>query len=390
MDGRDRVPSALDGLYSVTRRLVHAEAEGDICDVAVSAVPDVFDVPFGGLWLYDSDAVELQLAAETERARQMLDSDVVYRPGNSLSWEAFEIGELRRVPEDAGEGTPYNEDSRLDSELILPLGDRGVLNIASEDGDAFSQGEVQVARILAANVESALERAQQEHALRVQNERLEEFVSMVSHDLRNPLTVAGGHLELARTGEAEDHLSDLGDALDRMDTLIDDLLTLAEQGYVVERRTRLDLREVAERAWSNVRTGSSTLRTDGSVGLFADESRVLQVFENLFRNAVEHAGPGATVSVGPLESPHSSTRVSTTNPTDGFYVADDGPGIRAEDPSKVFESGHSTDSTGLGLAIVERIVEAHGWGIHAGESVEQGARFEIFGQAKPVTPFQTD
>jgi signal transduction histidine kinase len=435
MDGGDHVTSALDELYSISQRLMHAEAEGDICDVAVEAVPEVFDVPFGGLWLYDSEAVELQLTAETERARKVLDGAVVYRPGNSLSWEAFETGQLRRVPEDADEGPQFNEDSRFDSELILPLGKRGVLNIASEEADAFSEGDVQVARILAANIESALARAQQEHALRVQNDRLEEFVSMVSHDLRNPLTVADGHLELARKTGDDDHLAGLADALDRMDTLIDDLLTLAEQGYVVENRTRLDLGSLAEQAWGNVQTENAALRTEGTVAIFGDESRLLQVLENLFRNAVEHGStssrpkaddavehgstgnrnaarsddavehgtsttdspdeqdaddPAVTVHVGPLGSLHTSTRVSDTDYTDGFYVADDGPGIPADDPSMVFESGHSTDSTGLGLAIVERIVEAHGWEIDAGESAQRGARFEVVGQAKPVTPFQTE
>jgi len=438
MKSGDRVTSALDELYSVTQRLMHAEAEGEICDVAVAAVPALFDVPFGGLWLYDSEAVELQLTAETERARELLDGDVVYRPGNSVSWGAFETGELRRVPEDAETGPQYNTDSRFDSELILPLGDRGVLNIASEDADAFSPSEVQVARILAANIESALARAQQEHALRVQNDRLEEFVSMVSHDLRNPLTVADGRLEMARRTGDDSHLSALDDALERMDTLIEDLLTLAEEGYVVENRTRLDLASLAERAWANVQTDDATLQTEGTVDIFGDESRLLQVFENLFRNAVEHGstspdaetrqdavehrptGEGnaqpsddavepastsdhspakdapeepataVTVHVGPLESLHTSTRVSTANYTDGFYVADDGPGIPADDPSMVFESGHSTDSTGLGLAIVERVVEAHGWEISAGESVNRGARFEVGGGAKPVTPFEIE
>ncbi|MDS0258841.1 hypothetical protein NDI56_05475 [Haloarcula sp. S1CR25-12] len=54
----------------------------------------------------------------------------------------------------------------------------------------------------------------------------------------------------------------------------------------------------------------------------------------------------------------------------------------------MFESGHSTAGTGLGLAIVQRIVDAHGWDITAGESVQRGARFEVHGEAKPVTPFE--
>jgi signal transduction histidine kinase len=66
---------------------------------------------------------------------------------------------------------------------------------------------------------------------------------------------------------------------------------------------------------------------------------------------------------------------------DGFYVADDGPGIDAEDPSAVFEAGYSTsvDGTGFGLSIVTEIAEAHGWQVGATESDEGGARIEITG-----------
>ena len=389
MNGGDSVTSALDTLYREIQRLVHAESESEICEIVVDAIPPVFNVDYGGLWLYDSEAAELQLTAQTERAKQELDGDVVYRPGNSLSWEAFAAGELRRVPEDADDGTQYNDDSRLGSELILPIGDHGVLNIASEDANAFSQGELQVARILVANVESALSRTQREHALRVQNDRLEEFVSMVSHDLQNPLTVADGHLELARRTGSDDHLAKVSDALDRMETLIHDLLTLAEEGDVVEERTRLDLHDTARQAWSNVHTPEATLQTGGTVDIFGDKSRLLQVFENLYRNAIEHVGSDVTIYIGQLQSLHTTTRVSTTEFTDGFYIADDGPGIPADDPSMVFESGHSTDGTGLGLAIVERIIEAHGWEITVSTSAQGGARFEIHGDVKPVTPFKT-
>jgi signal transduction histidine kinase len=389
MNGGDSVTSALDTLYTEIQRLVQAESESEICKVAVDAVPPVFNVEYAGLWLYDSEAAELQLTAQTDRAKKEFGSNVVYRPGNSLSWEAFTAGELRRVPEDVENGTQYNDDSLLASELILPIGDYGVLNIASVDADVFSPGEVQVARILAANVESALARAQREHALKVQNDRLETFVSMVSHDLQNPLTVADGHLELARQTGSDDHLENVSDALDRMETLINDLLTLAEEGEVVEERTRLDLCDTAKQAWSNVYTPEATLQTTGTVDIFGDKSRLLQVFENLYRNAVEHVGSDVTIYIGQLQSLHTTTRVSTTEFTDGFYIADDGPGIPLDDPSRVFESGHSTDSTGLGLAIVERIIEAHGWEITASRSAQGGARFEIHGDVKPVTPFST-
>ena len=66
---------------------------------------------------------------------------------------------------------------------------------------------------------------------------------------------------------------------------------------------------------------------------------------------------------------------------EGFYVADDGPGIPREQRTDVFESGYSTvsDGTGFGLAIVQEVVEAHGWSIRVTESTAGGARFEVTG-----------
>lgn len=107
-------------------------------------------------------------------------------------------------------------------------------------------------------------------------------------------------------------------------------------------------------------------RREGPCGIDADPSRLQQPPENLFHNAVHHAGSDATVRVAPLDG-------------QGSYVADDGPGIPADERSTVFDLGYSTAAggTGFGLSIVEQIAEAHGWtvGITAGE--DGGTRFEI-------------
>lgn len=82
------------------------------------------------------------------------------------------------------------------------------------------------------------ERKRRERELELQNERLDWFASVVSHDLRTPLSIADGHLELARERASDDavreHLRTVGEAHDRMSTLIDDLLTLARQGRIVD------------------------------------------------------------------------------------------------------------------------------------------------------------
>jgi len=213
------------------------------------------------------------------------------------------------------------------------------------------------------------ERRERERELRRQNERLDEFASVVSHDLRNPLSIADGYLDLARETGDLDHLDAVADAVDRMRDMIDDLLRLARDGRVVGDTERVDLADAVGRAWANVETGDATLGGADGVAIDADPDRLAELLENLFRNAVEHGG----------ESP--AVRVEAT--PDGFAVADDGPGIPEADREEVFDVGVSTaeNGTGFGLAIVRRVAEAHGWSVTLVESADGGARFE-FGDAE--------
>ena len=202
-----------------------------------------------------------------------------------------------------------------------------------------------------------------------QNERLEEFAAVLSHDLRNPLNVAQGRLEfIAETCDSE-HVAHVRNAHERMAALIEDLLTLAREGAAVTDPGVVDLAALAEGCWANVDTAGATLEVETNRSILADGSRLKRVFENLVRNAIEHGGPDVTVRIGDL-------------PDDaGFYVADDGPGIPEADRETVFDAGHSTneDGTGFGLSIVQGIVEAHGWDIRVTEGDDGGARFEITG-----------
>jgi signal transduction histidine kinase len=198
-----------------------------------------------------------------------------------------------------------------------------------------------------------------------QNDQLEEFTGVVSHDLRNPLEVATGRLELAREECDSEHLEGVARAHDRMESLIDDLLTVAKQGNEVTDPDLVDLGEIVEKCWRTVQTDSATLHLDASQTINADENRLRQLFENLIRNAVEHAGPDVEITVGDLNG--------------GLYVADDGPGIPKRERDSVFESGYSTadGGTGFGLSIVKAVADAHGWDVSVTDSATGGARFEI-------------
>jgi PAS domain S-box-containing protein len=214
-------------------------------------------------------------------------------------------------------------------------------------------------------------RKQREERLVRQNERLEEFVSVASHDLRSPLNVADGRLSLAIEECDSEHLSQAANAINRSQELIDDLLTLAREDREAPDVEPVTLADAAEHSWETVDTGAATLEVDATSIVCADRSRLQQIFENLYRNAVEHGGDRVTVHVGDVDC--------------GFYVADTGPGIPEGDREQIFEAGYSTneDGTGFGLRIVKEIAEAHGWEVTVTECEQSGARFEVTGIETP-------
>jgi methyl-accepting chemotaxis protein len=202
------------------------------------------------------------------------------------------------------------------------------------------------------------------------NERLDQFASIVAHDLRNPIGIAEGFLGMARETGDDDHFDEVASALDRMEILIDDLLALARQEEESVDVDDVDLDAVARRAWRNVDTAEMDLETaTAGTTVPADEGRLLELLENLYRNAREHAG--ADVSV----------RVEPTGEGDGFAVEDTGPGIPAETREEVFDYGYTTSSngTGLGLNIVEQVADIHEWEVRVTDGAQGGARFELTG-----------
>ena len=221
------------------------------------------------------------------------------------------------------------------------------------------------------------DRKERERELQRKNEKLAEFASVVSHDLRNPLNVASGRLGLAQEECESEHLDAVHTALERMERIINDVLRLAREGQDIGDTERVDTSVTIQAAWaiaadetataSLVVEDEASANGDGLGPIEADGTRFQQLLENLFRNAVDHGSENATVRVGRLP--------------DGFYVEDDGPGIPEAKREAVLEAGYSTndDGTGFGLSIVKEVVEAHGWEIAVTEGSSGGARFEITG-----------
>jgi len=254
----------------------------------------------------------------------------------------------------AGEPISYQEELRVGE---------GARFWQTKLAPVVSDGEITRLVGVTRNVTERVERARQ---LRQQNERLEEFASVISHDLRNPLNVAQGRAALLAEQAESDHLDPLLQALDRMEAIVEDTLTLARQGDMISETESVSLTDLVGKCWAAVDTDDATIDIVGKMTFQGDPDRLRHVFENLFRNAVEHGGSDVTVRVGC----HDEL---------GIYVEDNGPGIPVEKRDEVFEPGHSSaqGGTGFGLTIVKRIVEAHGWELSVADGTDGGARFEF-------------
>lgn len=249
---------------------------------------------------------------------------------------------------------------------------------------------------------------------------VDRIASVISHDLRNPLDVANIHLRAAReTGDAE-HFEQVRQSHDRMQRIIQDVLTLARGEHVLDVTAGVDVESVARDAWATVETDSASLTVAADLpAIDADPDRLQRLFENLFRNAVEHGSTSSRSSstredsaerssadsqaqsdeagTAPSEpsvadtledtvepeggSPEGSVEVRVGRTNGGFFVADDGVGIPPTERERVFDPGYSangsSDGTGLGLTIVERIAEAHDWTVSLTAGSAGGARFEF-------------
>ncbi len=373
---------AIEELHSTARAFMRATTEDAVAQVTVDTARTILNMPANGVHFADGDS--LYPVAWTEQVEELIGTPPVFEAGESLAWQAFETGEARVHDDITSNPDRYNPETNIRSELILPLGDHGVLLIGSSEVSAFDDTDVTLARTLSVHATAALNRLDRDRQLREErefidqaldtlddlfyvigtdgslrrwneripevtgysddeigdmavadffpddehgaveaaidetrttgrvtleaeiltadgeripyefagtrltdadgavagtvgigrdisqrrayerqlerkNERLDEFTSIVSHDLRNPLTVAEGNLELARTERDSDYLDEVSRAHERMRALIDDLLTFARAGETATDLESVTLANIAEECWQTVEGDRATL-----------------------------------------------------------------------------------------------------------------------------------
>ena len=284
-------------------------------------------------------------------------------PGGVLrTGESTIIDDRTAVRGEAVTAESTSSDYQHRSVLCVPVGSYGVLMALARAVNAFDEQQLtnveQVASIIAAARDNEIHLDTD-----LQKQTLEEIGRLASHDLTNKLSIAHGNLELARQKGDMTFLDDCKRGITGIESIGRIISTLARTGVPVDSLQSVDLAETATTVYASLKTTRSTLTIQETGTIRADPSCLEQIFENLFRNALDHSDGDIEISVGLTD--------------DGFYVADDGPGIPGELYNQVKEPGFSTqkNSAGSGLTIVEQLADAHGWDVAIGESTDGGARF---------------
>ncbi|PSQ49557.1 hypothetical protein BRD19_03775 [Halobacteriales archaeon SW_7_65_23] len=378
---RKQRQTVLHALHRVAPAIQAEDSVEGICGQTVEAATEILNMDLCTVVIREGE----WLVPRATSSEMLPDGSRPMRIELGLAGKTYQTRESYIVDDAAADEDTDPAKEHYRSGISVPIGDHGVFQAVRTERAAFDDDDVEFAELLLSHTRSALDRIERERELKRKNDRLEEFASIVGHDLRNPLNVAQGRLEMALaiddTNDRREHLEAVERSHDRMETLIEELLGLARAGETIGGVEPVELAAVARRAWETVDTGDATLSVTTTATISADPDRLQQLFENLFRNAVEH---GSTSRQPPADDPGaggSDVTVTVGDLDEGFYAADDGPGIPAEEREQVFDSGYTTseDGTGFGLGIVQNVVEAHGWEIQVTESNAGGARFEITG-----------
>jgi len=367
-------------LHEASRQLSRATTKADIAAVTVEIAREIDYLPAVAVALEASGELAPIESSETDGDQSIFDRyQTAFR-------RAHERGETHYVDTD---GSITREASMIvnavfegpyesgEVAITIPLGGHGVLGLAAPSGavDDFSD---RLAHVLASNVAAAFDRAERERELARKNRQLEEFATLGAHELRNRLQIALANVAHERAKRDSSRLEGTEHTLERMERLLTQLLQLAQTSRIPRTTDATGLREAAERAWGRIETERTTLSLPPEMTLAANGNALVELFDFLFTNAVEHGHGGS--GPGP-DDPDEAVNVEVGLLEDGFYVADDGVGIPDDQKSDLFEIEYAdaADESGYGLYIASAIVEAHGWEIDVLDSDAGGARFEITG-----------
>jgi PAS domain S-box-containing protein len=382
----------LHEINETAQQLMAAQSNAQIASLTVESARSILEMPTTGVWWYDEDRDALVPERMTEAATEHIAEQPVFERGTALAWEAFDTGEMRVYDDLDAVDELHNEETSLNSEAIIPLGEHGVMCAGSVEYRNFSETDLNLLEVLSSTVEAALTRAERETelretraALKQSNEELEQFAYAASHDLQEPLRTVSSYLTLLERRYGEDLDSDAAefigfavDGADRMRNMIQALLAYSRVDTRGDSFEAVGVAELFERVTGDLsvkiaETDATVSTPSADTTVRGDPSQHAQLFQNLIDNAIKYNTGQPAVEVS----------VSNQDGMVRFDVTDNGIGMEADQLDGIFEvfqrlhTREEFEGTGIGLSICRKIVDRHGGDIKVRSQPGEGSTFTI-------------
>ncbi|MEW6412526.1 MAG: response regulator [Candidatus Zixiibacteriota bacterium] len=387
-------------LHEITTELPQIRSLGDFREKLIDKLSRVFPIDYSIWFNWDpsrkvltadgisgTTEVPLTRSGKIDLSKITRDS-IVFGPFDDGALDVSDIGSMTSAV------SAYLDKSELfpnakNAHVAIPIARYGelayVFYMASDFKTKYSEEDISLARLVISQGAILFEK---EKALLNATRLLTmgNMISEISHDLRRPLTSIKGGLQIISQRwpdvmENSQFLKDVQDEVHRMNELVKELVDFSNPNkYQTE---KVDLRQVVERASelvdADLRKKKITMEVrydDADWNIIINKNQIMEVFLNLFLNAIDAMPEGGLLTVhGLIEKPgHKKVDYLAVK------VTDTGVGIRKENLSKVFDRYYTTKDTGtgLGLAVVERIVSAHNGTLTVDSQEGQGSTFTIY------------
>jgi PAS domain S-box-containing protein len=379
-------------INNTAQQLMTVSSKSEIASITAKCAKSILQTPITGVWWYEDELDSLVPVLMTDKATDYLGEQPTFDNGTALAWDAFETGDVQVYDDLSAVDRLHNEETILNSEAVVPLGDHGIMTAGSVEPRAFSETDINLLEVLSSTVEAALTRTKRETVLREtqaelkqSNEELEQFAYAASHDLQEPLRTVSNYLTLLERrhgedldGDAADFIAFAVDGADRMRNMIQALLAYSR---VDTRRKSFEpvavgelFEQVTDSLSVKIAETDATVSTPATAATVrGDSSQLAQLFQNLVDNGIKYN----------LGQPEIDISVRSHEDQVTIAVTDDGIGIKADRRGEIFEvfqrlhAREEFDGTGIGLSICRKIIDRHGGDIDVQSQPGAGSTFSI-------------
>lgn len=379
---RKQYQDGLDSLLDATRQMVSTSTTQEVADVVTTTIRESMGFAMNGVHLYDETAGGLAPESVSHKSQRVIEEPPVLDEG--IGWKAYKTGEPQIYQNLQAADEVYNDQTDIQSEIVFPLGDHGILLVSSTETDPFSERDITLANTLAANATAVLSQIKtyeqlqdRERTVEEQRDNLRIVNKIVRHDIRNDLELIQAYAN--RLANRSDEFEEPQKIEKCVTNAVEVTETAREVTEMVLQTEQPDesvkLSPLLSQQIKNIANSypQSEIKTSGQIPhIEVMGSDMLEsVFRNLLSNAIQH---------NDKEIPEVMVSVSQTESDAIIEIADNGPGIPDRHKEVMFEEGNSgldSNGTGLGLYLVKKIIGRNDGRVEVVDNDPEGSVFIV-------------